>query len=76
LGTYFYSRALDSPPHLLIYCQMAYNLFVSHSFNEFLILAYFPGVLTFFIICAPLNIIRNRARAAMPGPLLILRRIV
>jgi oligosaccharide repeat unit polymerase len=76
LGTYFYSRALDSPPHLLIYCQMAYNLFVSHSFNEFLILAYFPGVLTFFIICAPLHVIRNPARAAMTGPLLILRRIV
>jgi oligosaccharide repeat unit polymerase len=75
LGTYFYSRALDSPPHLLIYCQMAYNLFVSHSFNEFLILAYFPGVLTFFIICAPLNIMdRKSARAALSRPLLILRR--
>jgi hypothetical protein len=77
LGMYFYSRALDSPPHLLIYCQMAYNLLVSHSFNQFLILAYFPGVLTFFIICAPLRIAkRNPARAAMPRSVLILRRTV
>jgi oligosaccharide repeat unit polymerase len=77
LGTYFYSRALDSPPHLLIYCQMAYNLFVSHSFNEFLILAYFPGVLTFFIVCAPLRITkRNPAQALGRVSPLLLRRIV
>ena len=55
LARYFYSRALTSPPHLLIYCQMAFNLFISHSFNEFLILAYFPGVLTVFLLCAPLK---------------------
>jgi oligosaccharide repeat unit polymerase len=60
LAMYFYNRALDSPPHLLIYCQMSYNLFVSHSFNEFLILAYFPGVLTVFLLCAPLRL-QNRS---------------
>jgi hypothetical protein len=70
LSTYFYSRSLDSPPHLLVYCQMAYNLFVSHSFNEFMILAYFPGVLTVFLLCAPLGF-RKRIE---PAPL-ILRRI-
>jgi oligosaccharide repeat unit polymerase len=63
LARYFYSRALHSPPHLLIYCQMAFNLFISHSFNEFLILAYFPGVLTVFLLCAPLKF---RRRILMP----------
>jgi oligosaccharide repeat unit polymerase len=59
LARYFYSRSLDSPPHMLVYCQMAYNLFVSHSFNEFLILAYFPGVLTVFLLCSPLRFRRR-----------------
>jgi hypothetical protein len=71
LAMYFYGRSLDSAPHLLIYCQMAYNLFVSHSFNEFLILAYFPGVLTVFALCAPLAI-RKRSELAR---LVLLRRV-
>jgi oligosaccharide repeat unit polymerase len=71
LAMYFYSRSLDSAPHLLIYCQMAYNIFVSHSFNEFLILAYFPGVLTVFALCAPLAI---RKRSEQAG-LVVLRRV-
>jgi oligosaccharide repeat unit polymerase len=67
LAMYFYSHSLDSAPHLLIYCQMSYNLFVAHSFNEFLILAYFPGVLTVFLLCAPLRLQRrNDQRQFVP----------
>ena len=70
LARYFYSRALDSPPHLLIYCQVCYNLLVSHSFNQFLILAYFPGVFTVFLLCWPLKF---RKRPQRPAYVLVRR---
>jgi len=67
LAMYFYRHSLDSAPHMLIYCQMSYNLFVAHSFNEFLILAYFPGVLTVFLLCAPLRLKkRSETRILVP----------
>lgn len=54
---YFYNRSLDNPYILFAYCQLAFSLFITHSFNQFLILSYIPFPLFLYWICYTVRLI-------------------
>ena len=42
ISKYFYNNSFNSLIHLLIYCQMTWTLFASHTYNHFIFFAFLP----------------------------------